>query len=155
MMEFELNTDSWHFKLANFGGRRVREWRSDNDLCSYIRAFLMGTCLFLFLATLVFFAGYLTGNLFYELYELFLYGTALSIWGEAAYMFYFGTTGVVMLLVPLWFIFEKVLPSIHNGFKKVMYGTHEKRNRPPGFIALTYRKFKEKTCFNIKFKTSE
>lgn len=155
MMEFELKTNSWHFWLSNFGTRRVREWRDDNDLCSYTQAVLQGLFWFALAAGAGLTAVGLTGNMLYEVYNYFTNDVTLGLWGEIAATVYVAIIGILLMLLMLWFLFEKAVPAIHTGFKKVMYGTHEKRNRPPGFIALAYRKFKEKTCFKIKFKTSE
>ena len=154
-MEFELDTKSWHFWLANFGTRRVREWRDDNDLCSYVRAVFWGTFWFTIAASVSIFVVALTGNMFYELYMFYAYGVAISVFGEIAYLIYISIIGIFSLFVLAWFIVEKAIPAARKTYMKVCYGTYEKRHGPPSFLTLTYRKFKEKTCFKIKFKVEE
>jgi len=151
MMEFELDTKSWHFWLANFGTRRVREWRDDNDLCSYIRAVFWGSLLFCFTAALCLGFAAITANMLYEIYMIYAYDAVFTEWGKAAFMLYTIVTLLFGLLVLAWFTHEKAIPAAGTAWRKVMYGKH-KEDRPPTFLALTYRKFKEKTCFKIKFK---
>ena len=152
MIEFELDPKSWHFWLANFGTRRVREWRDDNDLCSYIRAVFWGTFWFTLAASAVIIGVALTGNMFYELYMYFMYDVTLSVFAEVAYVLYSVSIALFSLLVLMWFTAEKVIPAVRTAYMKACYGSYEKRNGPPSFLTLTYRKFKEKTCFKIKFK---
>jgi signal transduction histidine kinase len=154
-MEFELDTKSWHFKLANFGTRRVREWRDDNDLCSYIRAVFWGTFWFTLTAAAIMIAIGLTGNMFYEIYMYVMHDIAVSVFAEVAYILYTVTIALFTLLVLMWFIAEKLIPAVRAAYIKACYGSYEKRNGPPSFLTLTYRKFKEKTCFKIKFKYEE
>lgn len=153
-MEFELKTNSWHFWLANFGWRRVREWRDDNDFCSYTRAFLKGLLLFIVVYGLALIGVGLTINMLYELYEFFINGIELSVFAEIAYVCYISSFGIFSIMLIAWFIAEKAIPTGVQAYQKVMYGKR-KQERPPTFLALLYRKFKDKTCFKIKFKSQE
>lgn len=154
MMEFELDTKSWHFKLANFGTRRIREWRDDNDFCSYVRAVFWGFFWLTLAVTGATLLIGLTGNMVYELIVTF--GTDLPLGDFAKFMLltYIAITGIALMLFTTFLLCEKVIPAAGSAYRHVMYG-RRKPDTPPSFFTLAYRKFKEKTCFKIKFKYEE
>lgn len=154
MMEFELNANSWHFYLANYGARRIREWRDDNDFCSYMRAVIKGLMLFTIVYGLALFAIGLTLNMLYEFYGFFINDVQLSVWAECTYMIYGIAFAMCAILFFMWFTAEKAIPAIAQTWRNVAYGKR-KEERPPTFLGLAYRKFKDKTCFKIKFKSKE
>lgn len=150
-MEFELETKSWHFWLANFGGRRIREWRNDNDLCSYIHAVAKGLFWFtLALSVCLMFVG-LTLNMFYEVYAVFALNETFSAHAKAMIMFYLILLFLATAFGIIYLLCEKIAPAVHTAYCKIAHG-RRMQEKPPSFIALTLRKFKEKTCFKIKFK---
>jgi len=155
MMEFELDTKSWHFKLANFGIRRVREWRDDNDLCSYIQAILCGSIWFIIALSIATVVIGLTGNMFYEIISTYGTDLAFSEYAKFTILTYVAVTSIITFLFCTFIVFEKIIPALRTAYVKACYGSYEKRNAPPSFLTLAYRKFKEKTCFKIKFKYEE
>lgn len=143
MLTFTLKSDSWHYWIANFAERRVTT--SGSDICSYTRAFIAGMIWFLIVAFL---------------------STTLSIWAL-----------VSIVDIGNWLIFGGYLPPYSQVFGLVVVamagilGTvagimytkdqiHERslrnieanRDKPPSFVKLAYRKFKDKTCFKINFQ---
>jgi len=154
-MEFELDTKSWHFKLANFGTRRIREWRDDNDFCSYVRAVFWGFFWFTLAVTGALAIIGMTGNMVYELITRVGTELLLSDLAKFTLLTYVAITGIGLMLFSMFLLFEKVIPALRTAYVKACYGSYEKRNGPPSFFTLAYRKFKEKTCFKIKFKYEE
>ena len=144
MMEFELNATSWHFWLANFAHKRVSTYGS--DICSYTRAVLLGLFWFILFSTagVLFVAG--TGVTLYEGYQFFAEGVKVSLVAELMIMLW---SIIFVLIFTLLFtagIVEYVIPAAQRAVQSV--STPDK----PSFLRLAYRKFKDKTCFQIKFK---
>jgi hypothetical protein len=144
MMEFELNAKSWHFWLANFSHKRVSVYGS--DICSYIRAVLLGLFWFILFSTagVLFVVG--TGVALYDGYQFFTEGLKVSVIAELMIMLW---SIIFVLIFTLLFtagVVEYVIPAAQRAAKSVS------KSEKPSFLRLAYRKFKDKTCFQIKFK---
>lgn len=132
MKTYTLKKDSWHYWLASFGDD-LRMY-SVYDICSYIRAMLVGSFQLLFVVTVV--SGlsgavlFSIGNLFswlflgYELSQLTIMVSALLA----------GLIGAAIIIA-----------FIEASKNKV-------RTTEPGFVRLAYRRFKEKTCSLVEFE---
>ena len=135
MKSYELNSNSWHYKLANFGRRRVSA--SGSDICEYTRAVFFG--LLTAVCCLVF------GSLVALLVGHGLYGIAMSLftWSNMlnpASLMILGGTGALGALFLI------------GGIKYYLDTRPAAPAKPPSFPTLAYRKFKDKTCFKINFK---
>jgi hypothetical protein len=134
-MEVTLNK-SWHLWLANFGEKRIKpEWGT--DICEYTRAVLAG----MFWATVTFSILLLVGSWaafsVYDVVNMLITGQMI----EKFTMVFFGGVGVLSVMFGLAFL-------------KIWWDRRpvkEAPAKPPSFPKVVYRKFKDKTCFRIKF----
>ena len=143
MMTFNINQDSWHFRLQNFGAGEKYWGRYDTDICTYTRRVLWG----LFRMTLLV-AGIAT--ILYSFSD-FLYWIYMIIVGPyvgpgMGAFFIVMSLGVILVLC--------AMAGSVKGYEKLRDIQREKRKnappREPSFITLAYRKFKDKTCFKLK-----
>ena len=144
MMEFELNAKSWHFWLANFAHKRVSVYGS--DICSYIRAVLMGLFWLTIYGTAAIFFVYGTGVTLYDGYYFFAEGIKVSLFAEVMIMLWTVILGLMFTLLFTFCMVEHAIPAVQRACSSVS------KTDNPSFIRLAYRKFKDKTCFQIKFK---
>jgi hypothetical protein len=135
MKEFTLSKNSWHYKLANFGmGGGILRVDDETDICSYIRAFLVGTFIFTFVASVFAMLGGWVAFSVYNIIGYFAWGMEI-----ASYVW------VLVLIVG----------GLFSGVASVAGGValREKLdNTESGFIRLAYQKFKNKTCVKIKLE---
>jgi hypothetical protein len=134
MKAYNLSKESWHFRLANFGARRIYP-EDGSDICEYIRAMVGGTFLLaLSIAGAILGASWV-GFSVYNLYEIAIGAGVLEIY-TALLLFLLGALAlfISVAVVVDWF---------HN--------RPDKPEVEPGFAKLAYRKFKNKTCFRLDF----
>lgn len=163
MQAFELKRDSWHYRLGTvFDG----EIGYSTDICSYIRYVLRGALLGGFAATVM--AGV----------AALVVGILFS-WGVVAYYVYQNWGTGAWYVSPEFRTFFKVgvifgivfaaAGSVFGGIAWV--GNYREKARtkawleccrlcreglepppppPPSFLALAYRRFKDKTCVRVK-----
>lgn len=139
MKSHTLSSKSLHFRLANFGDRRV--WDDEQvDICSYTRYVIKGFLLLLLAGLGILFLTFATlalvGGTLLWYYQLIV---ALA-WVEPNPAALIGT---LLLLIAAF------------GYTRE-YLQRKKKNRepsPPGFVSLVSTKIKSKTCFMINFKT--
>lgn len=136
MKPFELSTNSWHYKLANFGDRRAGY--DEDDICSYTRAVLAGG--FWFLVTALFLIG--MGSFYVFAVMNFLGWMFLGYFLEPATVLLLGFTVALIVSVA-----GAVMYREWNDNR-----VDEPSDAEPGFIRLAYRRFKEKTCARVVFK---
>lgn len=130
-----IKTNSWHYKVANFGSRWC--WPGDKvNFCEYCQK-VFSNLLILFLLFCVF-------------------GSIIALAGISVYqLFRFIFNGIPMHDVCVSFLMFCVVMS--SAFTYIFGKTRVelvKKNvqKEPGFFALTYRKFKDKTCFMLKIE---
>lgn len=140
-MEFTLKKDSWHFWVANFMTKRIRpEWNEGNDICSYTRAFFAG--LFWLAMAAVFGVGgvcWVGASLWSIFSYLFLNNTELGFYAQL-FLFVVGTLISFIAII-----------AAHVKIREYR-DEHPAKEKPPGFVKLAYRKFKDKTCFRLNFE---
>lgn len=131
-MEVTLNK-SWHLWLANFGEKRIYP-NCGTDICEYTRAVLAGSFWALVAGTFILLGTSWVG---FSLYDI-----ALAIF-----------TGSVLL--PYTIIFLMLLGAFTLLIAVAAYrawrNSQPFEGGPPPFGTVVYRKFKDKTCFRIKF----
>lgn len=143
MKAFVLDSNSWHFWLANFGARRI--WSDEEtDICEYTRAVISGT--FSLFAVTLFWSiiSAWVGFSFYNLGE-YLFGY-VDIVVPTTVMFFGVISGFALLVLAL-FIKEQITNYLDN--------REPSPEKEPGFVVLAYRKVKNKTCARIEFKSKE
>lgn len=154
MKEFTLNAESWHFRLANYGHRRINDYhvKYGTDFCTYMRAVVRGAVKALLVYT---FSAVLVSWVVYGLYDV----AQLLMNPEHEI---FPTT--VLIGAILFSTFVLLCGGlIGEGFKylrrELMVGYYSRdksgswwKENQPGFITLAYRRLKNKTCFRIKFE---
>lgn len=149
-MKQEINHNSWHMWLANFA---KDEWtRFDigdtTDICTYVKAVFWGTLRFIGVAVmvvaLVSWTAFSVGNMFGWLF--------LDYKLEAPTVI--AVFGFIVSVLLLAFAYGKDRYDAYRRkqyWKRIENGEHSKP-RKPGFMALVYRKFKDKTCFKLEIK---
>jgi len=132
MKTYKLKKDSWHYWLASFGDD-LRMY-GVYDICSYIRAMLVGLFQLLFVAVVISAIGgailYSIGNVFSWLFL----GYQLS---QLTIMVFALLAGIIGTAI--------VIGIIETSKNRV-------QTTEPGFVRLAYRKFKEKTCSLVEFE---
>ena len=132
MKTFKLSKNSWHYWLASFGDD-LRMY-SVYDICSYIRAMLVGLFQLLFVTAVICLIGgailYSIGNAFSWLFL----GYKLSELTIAISALFAGLIGAAVII--------SAIEASKNTVKKT----------EPGFVRLAYRRFKEKTCSLVEFE---
>jgi hypothetical protein len=148
MNNHTLKTDSLHFRLANFVERRVSRYdiMYGIDICTYIKYVLKGTLWFLFGMWFIVAGISWVGYSFYDLYQSITTGTQLSV--PAFVLFYF--TGLLILVLITMALYLQAGKAA-KWCKYKLTNITPKRSKP-GFVGLAYSKFKDKTCFMIKFE---
>ncbi len=143
MMEVTLSR-SWHFWLANFGGKRISSFGT--DICSYTRAVFKGLFWLTLAVSAAIFMVVGTGNMLYEFYQIWGTDGKLSLFGEViTFLWVFCFVGITFLTT-LYVTIEHAVPAMIRSYRKIP------RKTEPSFLSSVYRKFKDKTCFTIKFK---
>ena len=132
MKEFVLKKSSWHYKIANFGGRYAYYC---DDICEYTRKFFTGLLSIIFLTAVI---GTVGG--------LYLYGFGnvigwlfLDYKLEPPVAMFFGINLALLAIVA------------YEAVKKVL-SNRKPVHKEPGFVSLAYDKFKNKTCSRIRFE---
>lgn len=140
-MEFTLKKDSWHFWVANFMAKRVRpEWDEGNDICSYTRAFFGG--LFWLTMAVVFSVGGVcwVGASLWSIFSYLFLDAAKIEFHTQLFLFMVGTLGLFVAIIAAKIKIQEYRED------------HPAKEKPPGFVKLAYRKFKDKTCFRLNFE---
>ena len=132
MKTYKLKKDSWHYWLASFGDD-LRMY-GVYDICSYIRAMLVGLFQLLFVAVVISAIG---GAILYSIGNVFS-------WLFLGYQLSQLTIMVSALLAGL--IGAAIIIGVVEASKNRVQTTE------PGFARLAYRKFKEKTCSLVEFE---
>jgi hypothetical protein len=138
-MEVTLNK-SWHLWLANFGAKRI--WpECGTDICEYTRAVMSGT---LWFSIVVFFITLMASWVGFSLYDI-----AMAIF--AGDKITPPTVIFVMVVIAL------LMTAAAMAFKEWYENRPVKDGPPvpPSFPKVVYRKFKDKTCFRIKFNVQQ
>lgn len=139
MKAFVLDSNSWHFWLANYG--EIRIWDDcETDICEYTRAVIKGLFNLSLVALGIIIGVLWVGASFYNVYDMIANGAKLEPW-----------TGILLSMSGGLFV-----AMCYLAYRE--WREERKRNMPepePGFIELAYRKVKDKTCARIEFKTKE
>ena len=133
MKEIVLEQKSWHYWLATFGDKYRVNWHGD-DICHYIRSVMVGTFWLMFVVIV----GSFLGGVF-----LFSIGNLFS-WLFLGYELHQVTFGALGFVGGLFLLF--------GFFATKEFVTEKIRDTEPGFVRAAYSKFKDKTCFYVKFK---
>lgn len=132
MKAYKLKKDSWHYWLASFGD----ELRMYNvtDICAYIRAMLAGLMQLIFVSIIALILG---GGTLITIVNLF----GWLFLGQELYQITVIFTTVFIAVITLI-----VIAAI------IAFTKERTDNTEPGFVRLSYRKFKEKTCSLVEFE---
>lgn len=146
-----LSTEAWHFRLANYGTRRISSYdlRVGIDICTYLKLVTAGLVVMITRIALVVLGVAWIG---YSLYDLFLMAVFGSDLTPPAIMLVAVIAAMISALVIIGTVeWSKGIAERRRSkayADKFERGIEEK----PGFLKLAYRKFKDKTCFKIKFE---
>lgn len=144
MMTFSVIKNSWHHKLAKFGGLSL--WCDDEtDICEYTRRCILGT---------VYILLWLVGGICLSIPIIdFIFAVVFSLYYMTDLFSETAIAGGTILFVPF------------GTYCMIKYGdyrnTKNRQNRkiyyepkPDGFIKTAYNSYKEKFCVRIKFNES-
>lgn len=139
-----IKQTDWHYKLANFGGKRV--WTGDKlNFCIYSRYVMYGFLHALIALLLILFSAVWALESVYEFYMWCVYNKPMHD-----------------LAIAFMAVFGSAIAGGGGGYIIYKYLEHTEEARAkkrklkrqavkePGFFALLYRKFKDKTCFMVK-----
>ena len=133
MKELVFNKKSWHYWLATFGDD-TRVNPHGDDICNYIRSVFIGTY---WLLIMTWVCAFISSAVLYSIGNLFS-------WMFLGYELAKVTVGVFTILGGF------TLMILFMAYNELL---QEKiRDTEPGFVRASYRKFKDKTCFYIKFE---
>jgi hypothetical protein len=135
----EIKRSSWHYKLANFGIRRV--WPGDRlNFCNYFWDVVRGGFLFLCLSAFVLGLTALTVFSLYDIIHWCVFGGIIQDYTKVFILSSsFALSISLMIGSAIW-----VADKIHARKYKTKIVEKE-----PGFLGIAYRKFKDKTCINV------
>lgn len=140
-----IKLDSWHYKMSNFGNKRV--WQGDTlNFCEYFWAVVRGSILYASVWAFVGAVSTWTLAVWYDIYRHFMYGKALYEYSHLWILFAFAITFLLSMFG---------LAVAYKEYKDKK--DYENRNvvENPGFFKLTYRKWKEKTCHFVTVEDDE
>ena len=133
MKSYELNRNSWHYRLANFQVQRVGD---SSNICEYTRAVFSGAVLGLLMLG---FVALLTSVIGYG-----IYGIGASIFTLSNML---NPASMLVIGIVLGIVFIYIFAMIKDRLDDMPV-----RPESNSFPALAYRKFKDRTCFKINFK---
>lgn len=139
-MNHTLSAKSWHFWLANFGNTGRYYPEDTIDICSYIRSVVRG--IFLLLAAIA-----------VEIVILITTLYSLGNWFSVIFLDGYLISPVTILVTSLYSIIGFATYKAKQYDRRLAEGYFSNRpKKEPGFLKLTYRKFKNKTCFMVDFE---
>jgi amino acid transporter len=141
MKEFTFGSKSWHLYLANYGRDRYDRFEKgeETDLCTYTRRVLVGMFWLSVVAIMVTIAATVT---------------TVGLYDIVMYLFTDAQMNPCGIIISVLILATTILLTIF-GIKQYL----DKREKPlipripeDSFVGLTYQRFKNKTCFKIKFQ---
>lgn len=154
MKQHTLNANAWHFRLANYGRKRISDYevKYGTDFCAYMRAVLQGAgkalLVYTFSAVIIAWVGYAVYDV-----ALLIMNPQHEVFPTTVFIGFMLAVLAIMLcggLAAEGFRHIRERIRLHAIVRAQKDG---KRYQPePGFLTLAYRKFKDKTCFRIKFE---
>lgn len=151
MKEFTLNANAWHFRLANYGQTRIDDYDVEYgmDICTYVRAVLRGLLSVLFTVVITVGLTAWVGYSIYDIYQIIAGGPKEVSPGTAIFVAVIAAIIIAGTMAVLGVTVREATYRYRDYSRDKQ--TTCKENQP-GFIKLAYRKFKDKTCFKIKFE---
>lgn len=142
MKSFKLSKKSLHYHIATVYGNQ-RKYDDDTDLCSYISNVIGGLCFILFLTMIGgIFIGIILGNVVAWLTFIGMNGFIVP--NDAAFA---GCVVIVFVCGLFAIAFYQVSDFKRRVTKKI--DTIITMQRTDSFLALVYRRFKDKTCVRL------
>ena len=153
MKTIELKEGSWHSWLANKGTYRGLYKGLELDFCSYSRAVFLGTlrmlCLVIALVVTILTLGSTVYSMWYAIgfyfFHLPLDKDLVSL-GCVGILIFLGITFIGLICVWSDILNRRKKRRIYESYLSNTLA----ESKPPSFLSLMYRKWKEKTCFKIK-----
>lgn len=138
MKTLELKTNTWHYFLAEIGGRNL----SETDICYYTRSVILGALLmsvFVFIALLMWHVTVHTvlGAIFGVIYGTYMFTPA----GEAGLIIF----GIISVFV-LMYLLSLGMVALQDRMKNTVI------NKQDNFLYHSYRSWKDKYCMRVVIK---
>lgn len=146
MESYKMKDGSWHLWLANFSQDKWSKLEKGDktDICSYTRRVIRGA----FLSFMLFsFASLVSAWIIFSFGNLFgwiLLGYQLEFVTQL-FWFMMSCVGIAAIII---YSKEKIIDK----FDALHDRLTDRPEKPPGFIKLAYKKFKEKTCFRLEIE---
>ena len=148
MKTFEIDGNSWHYRLAfNFGGFDPYT-SAGHNMCAYIRSVLLGIAL---LSVTTFLAGYLTISFLFYLGAGWIWITT-GYFVMIPWMLGGAAMAIIITILLAFAAFSVASYFMRLAFAKLKSKTIQPVVQEPGFITLAWRSFKDKTCSKIVIK---
>lgn len=132
MKAYTLKKNSWHYWLAKKGGL----WGNETDICDYIRKVLKGILVVFFVSLAIPVILFIIGSGAWNIFAYLFLGVKLNLFARV-------TITVLGAIVSFFMLV---------GFGVMYSKIHDKISDNPGFVTLSYRKFKDKTCALVRFE---
>jgi len=134
-----IKKNSWHYKLANFGSKRV--WEGDSlNFCEYFWSVMFGGIQLTIILALIVLVFGIFGCSLYDIGLWIFEGYPLSPLGRA---FLTVMSAFTLAFSIVFYVKYRYEYRLQNPYEP-------KEPKEPGFFKLAYRKWKEKTCFIVK-----
>lgn len=145
---FSIDKNSWHFKLVQESwGKRYREG-DIIDFCEYFRAVVGSIALYFLLISLFIFTVFIALKAHWEMFavikEYLIFGEVVGRVHILAF-----TGFIVYLLGAIYSFFIGCGYLINKCYSKAKQKISRNNS---SFVALSYRKFKDKVCFKVRVK---
>ena len=132
-----IKKNSWHYKLANFGDKRV--YGGDVvDFCKYSRMVMLGAFLLLLLGGM---GGWIVSSFVWTIVCLIM-GYTIPAWAGA----------IVFSLLFMGAIGLLIAGHIKLREYRQEHAKEPKEQKEPGFFGMMYRKLKDKTCYIVEIE---
>ena len=136
-----IKLNSWHYKLANFGTKRI--WSGDSiNFCEYFWAVVTGLIVLMVTAFALIISSIMVLGSLYEFIMWIIYGTKMHDGALVVVVF----LSVLLIAIGL----GQGISKYYEYMDKLDY--EEPDLKEPGFFTLAYRKFKDKACFKVKIE---
>lgn len=139
-----IKKTDWHYKLANFGSKRV--WGGyDINFCNYFWCVVFGALHLIALIIGIAIASLLVFGSLYEFYMWCVYNNPMSEGAITVIVILFTT----ITTLSIGYCIYKYL-SLTEDSREEKRRVKREQVKEPSFFEMAYRKFKDKTCFKIK-----
>lgn len=142
MKPFNVNTNSWHYKIATIPGDGVRY--KCQSVCDYVKSFSGGFILFTLFCAFILGLATLLGNLIVCVVRWLVWHIPFNVAAASTAMF------LCILIIVVGGAF-----GIHRLSKWKTKRRVINSRKEPGFISVAYKSLRDKVCIPVTFDGRE